>query len=71
MLIAFSPRRSPIVVFLSDGECSVEDNVTRDLSRRAIALGYVLSLGGPSSLADHNPVQAGSVFPCSVVRSAE
>jgi hypothetical protein len=30
-----------VVVFLSDGECSVNDAAVQDPARRAIALGYV------------------------------
>lgn len=32
-------NRSPVVVFLSDGECGVSDSTVRDLCRRATALG--------------------------------
>ena len=35
--------RSPVVLFLSDGECSLRDEVVRDLCRRAVALGFVFS----------------------------
>jgi hypothetical protein len=31
--------RSPVVIFLSDGECSVNDSAIQDVSRRALALG--------------------------------
>lgn len=30
------------MVFLSDGECGLADEVMRDLCRRSLALGYVL-----------------------------
>jgi hypothetical protein len=33
--------RTPVVVFLSDGECSVNDSAVQDVSQRAITLGYV------------------------------
>ncbi|KAG8922982.1 hypothetical protein FRC02_011492 [Tulasnella sp. 418] len=40
----WSSDRSPVVIFLSDGECGVSDEVVDDLARRAIALGKPLSL---------------------------
>lgn len=33
--------RSPVVVFLSDGQCSVADEIVYDLCRRAVILGCV------------------------------
>lgn len=36
---SISANRSPVVVFLSDGEDSLPDNNVQDLCRRAIALG--------------------------------
>ncbi|KAH8094847.1 hypothetical protein BXZ70DRAFT_339404 [Cristinia sonorae] len=39
----WSTERSPVVIFLSDGECSVNDETVRALCRRAIALGRALS----------------------------
>ncbi|KAK0202722.1 hypothetical protein DFS33DRAFT_1436579 [Desarmillaria ectypa] len=40
----WSPERAPVVIFLSDGECSVRDESVQDLCRVAIALGKPLSL---------------------------
>jgi hypothetical protein len=40
LLLTFATR-TPVVVFLSDGECSVNDAAVQDPARRAIALGYV------------------------------
>ncbi|KAH9918172.1 uncharacterized protein BXZ73DRAFT_53080 [Epithele typhae] len=49
----WSTERSPIVIFLSDGECSIADNTMQDLCRRSIALGKPLSFHavsfGPSA----------------------
>ncbi|KAJ3555965.1 hypothetical protein NM688_g2286 [Phlebia brevispora] len=49
----WSAERSPVVIFLSDGECSVGDGTVRDLCRRSIALGRPLSFHsvafGPSN----------------------
>ncbi|KAJ7583113.1 hypothetical protein C8J56DRAFT_202132 [Mycena floridula] len=39
----WAPDRTPIVIFLSDGECSVADETVRDLCRSSIALGKPLS----------------------------
>ena len=35
----WSAERSPVIIFLSDGECSVGDTTVRDLCRAAIARG--------------------------------
>ena len=35
----WSTERSPVIIFLSDGECSVGDTTVRDLCRAAIARG--------------------------------
>lgn len=51
----WSTERAPVVVFLSDGKCGVDDSVTRDLSRRAIALGRALSFHAVS-FGPHNSV---------------
>ncbi|EIW81351.1 hypothetical protein CONPUDRAFT_82336 [Coniophora puteana RWD-64-598 SS2] len=40
----WSTERTPVVVFLSDGECHIEDTVTQDLCRSAIRLGKPVSL---------------------------
>ncbi|KAI0692274.1 hypothetical protein BC835DRAFT_1277959 [Cytidiella melzeri] len=49
----WSTERAPVVIFLSDGECSVSDGTIRDLCRRAVALGTPLSFHavafGPSN----------------------
>ena len=37
-----SYNSAPIIIFLSDGECSLSDNTMQDLCRRAIALGYAI-----------------------------
>nr|GAT56845.1 predicted protein [Mycena chlorophos] len=39
----WSTERTPVVIFLSDGECSIDDETMRTISRRAIALGKPLS----------------------------
>ncbi|EKM59290.1 uncharacterized protein PHACADRAFT_88120 [Phanerochaete carnosa HHB-10118-sp] len=51
----WSTERTPVVVFLSDGECTVDDSVTRNLSRRAITLGRALSFHAVS-FGPHNAV---------------
>jgi hypothetical protein len=38
---AYEVPRSPVIVFLSDGECSVDDTVMQDLCRRSLSLGCV------------------------------
>ncbi|TCD67573.1 hypothetical protein EIP91_012270 [Steccherinum ochraceum] len=40
----WSTERSPVLIFLSDGECSIADETVRDLCNRAVALGRPLSL---------------------------
>jgi len=40
----WSMERSPVIIFLSDGECNVSDNVVSDLCNRAVELGRPLSL---------------------------
>ncbi|KAJ7246483.1 hypothetical protein C8J57DRAFT_1360578 [Mycena rebaudengoi] len=39
----WSTERTPVVIFLSDGECSIADETVRSLSRAAVALGKPLS----------------------------
>ncbi|EJD00191.1 uncharacterized protein FOMMEDRAFT_112544 [Fomitiporia mediterranea MF3/22] len=39
----WSTERTPIVIFLSDGECSVRDDVVYSLCRRAVSLGRAVS----------------------------
>ncbi|KAJ6534677.1 hypothetical protein DFH09DRAFT_932195, partial [Mycena vulgaris] len=39
----WSTERTPVVIFLSDGECSIADETVRSLSRSAVALGKPLS----------------------------
>ncbi|KAJ6620561.1 hypothetical protein B0H10DRAFT_2188402 [Mycena sp. CBHHK59/15] len=39
----WSTERSPVVVFLSDGECDIADETVRSLSRAAVSLGKPLS----------------------------
>ncbi|KAJ7763628.1 hypothetical protein DFH07DRAFT_1059276 [Mycena maculata] len=39
----WSTERTPVVIFLSDGECSIADETVRSLSRNAVALGKPLS----------------------------
>jgi len=34
--------RFPVIIFLSDGECSISDNIMQDLCRTAVRLGYKL-----------------------------
>ncbi|KAI0774120.1 hypothetical protein C8Q74DRAFT_810377 [Fomes fomentarius] len=49
----WSNERSPVVIFLSDGECSIADETMQDLCRRSIARGKPLSFHavafGPST----------------------
>ncbi|KAI0751604.1 hypothetical protein C8Q80DRAFT_1158354 [Daedaleopsis nitida] len=49
----WSNERSPVIIFLSDGECAIADEVMQDLCRRSIALGKPLSFHsvafGPST----------------------
>ncbi|EIW81354.1 hypothetical protein CONPUDRAFT_55986 [Coniophora puteana RWD-64-598 SS2] len=40
----WSTERTPVIVFLSDGECSIADTVTQDACRAAIKLGKPVSL---------------------------
>ncbi|KAJ7231899.1 hypothetical protein B0H12DRAFT_204922 [Mycena haematopus] len=39
----WSNERTPVVIFLSDGECSITDETVRGLCRKAVALGKPLS----------------------------
>ncbi|KAJ7066394.1 hypothetical protein C8F01DRAFT_1123111 [Mycena amicta] len=39
----WSTERTPVIIFLSDGECDITDETMRTLGRRAIALGKPLS----------------------------
>ncbi|KAJ7698920.1 hypothetical protein B0H17DRAFT_1049693 [Mycena rosella] len=39
----WSTERTPVVIFLSDGECGIADETVRSLSRTAVALGKPLS----------------------------
>ncbi|KAK7676902.1 hypothetical protein QCA50_020158 [Cerrena zonata] len=39
----WSPERSPVVIFLSDGECKIADVIVRDLCLRSVARGRPLS----------------------------
>lgn len=39
----FSTERTPVVIFLSDGECDVSDQTVQDLCRSAVHLGKPLS----------------------------
>ncbi|KAJ7931761.1 hypothetical protein B0H13DRAFT_1957518 [Mycena leptocephala] len=39
----WSTERTPVVIFLSDGECGIADETVRSLSRKAVALGKPLS----------------------------
>ncbi|KAJ7195854.1 hypothetical protein C8J57DRAFT_534894 [Mycena rebaudengoi] len=39
----WSTERTPVVIFLSDGECSISDETVRSLCRAAVALGKPLS----------------------------
>ncbi|KZS89200.1 hypothetical protein SISNIDRAFT_458932 [Sistotremastrum niveocremeum HHB9708] len=39
----WSSERMPVVIFLSDGECSVSDDTINNITRRSIALGAPLS----------------------------
>ncbi|KAK0446849.1 hypothetical protein EV421DRAFT_1707267 [Armillaria borealis] len=40
----WSAERTPVVILLSDGECSVEDETVQDLCHTAVALGKPLSM---------------------------
>jgi hypothetical protein len=37
-----SYKRTPVVIFLSDGICSVADQIVQDLCRSAVRLGFVV-----------------------------
>jgi hypothetical protein len=37
-------ERTPVVIFLSDGECDVSDQTVQDLCRSAVHLGFVILL---------------------------
>ncbi|KAJ7180916.1 hypothetical protein C8R46DRAFT_595271 [Mycena filopes] len=39
----WSTERTPVIIFLSDGECSIADETVRGVSRSAVALGKPLS----------------------------
>jgi len=39
----FSTERSPVIIFLSDGECAVSDQTVQDICRLAVRLGKPLS----------------------------
>ncbi|KAG2040447.1 hypothetical protein BDR03DRAFT_892378 [Suillus americanus] len=39
----WSTERSPVIIFLSDGECHIADQTVQDLSRSAVRLGKALS----------------------------
>ncbi|KAI5122456.1 hypothetical protein M0805_008767 [Coniferiporia weirii] len=39
----WSTERAPVVIFLSDGECSMTDNIMYSLCRKAVSLGRALS----------------------------
>ncbi|PAV19468.1 hypothetical protein PNOK_0440200 [Pyrrhoderma noxium] len=43
MVRYWSPERSPVIIFLSDGECSMTNNIMYDLCRTAIRLGRAVS----------------------------
>ncbi|KXN87519.1 hypothetical protein AN958_08742 [Leucoagaricus sp. SymC.cos] len=51
----WSGERSPVVIFLSDGECGISDGVVQSLCRTAIALGKPLSFH-TVSFGPHNEV---------------
>ncbi|KAI9571051.1 hypothetical protein HD554DRAFT_2017581 [Boletus coccyginus] len=40
---SWSTERFPVVIFLSDGECSIGDNIMQDLCRTAVRLGNAVS----------------------------
>ncbi|KAF7308315.1 VWFA domain-containing protein [Mycena chlorophos] len=52
----WSTERTPVVIFLSDGQCTIGDETMRAISRRAIALGKPLSFHavsfGPAHSSD-------------------
>jgi len=50
----WSSERSPVLVFLSDGECNLDESCVYDISRRAISLGKSLSLHAVSFGRDHS-----------------
>ncbi|KAL4063347.1 hypothetical protein J3A83DRAFT_4404551 [Scleroderma citrinum] len=39
----WSTERSPVIIFLSDGECSIEDQTMQDLCRASVQLGKAVS----------------------------
>jgi len=44
MMTHWSTERTPVIIFLSDGECSVSDQTVQDVCRAAVARGKPLSL---------------------------
>ncbi|KAK7025055.1 VWFA domain-containing protein [Favolaschia claudopus] len=53
----WSTERTPVVIFLSDGECSISDETVRGLCRKAVALGKPLSFHAVSfGQASHSSV---------------
>ncbi|KAF8548152.1 hypothetical protein OG21DRAFT_1489630 [Imleria badia] len=40
---SWSTERFPVIIFLSDGECSINDNIMQDLCRTAVRLGKAVS----------------------------
>ncbi|KZT36298.1 hypothetical protein SISSUDRAFT_1007685 [Sistotremastrum suecicum HHB10207 ss-3] len=48
----WSSERTPVLIFLSDGECSVSDDTINNITRRSIALGAPLSFHAVSFGSD-------------------
>jgi hypothetical protein len=40
-MISNNPSRTPVMIFLSDGECHIADQTMQDLCRSAVRLGSV------------------------------
>jgi len=71
-MLTWTQLRSPVVIFLSDGECNIQDTTIRTLCRAAISLGWVewslfpywfmLATGNPYHSMPFHLVQATSLF---------
>ncbi|ETW76252.1 hypothetical protein HETIRDRAFT_329423 [Heterobasidion irregulare TC 32-1] len=57
MQSSFSSERAPVLIFLSDGECSVRDETVYDICRKAVTLGKPLSFHAVSFGQDYSSSQ--------------
>ncbi|KIJ13990.1 hypothetical protein PAXINDRAFT_116523 [Paxillus involutus ATCC 200175] len=53
---SWSTERSPVIIFLSDGECHIADNTMQDLCRTAVRLGKAVSFHSVSFGPDASSV---------------